>query len=51
MYWMVDGDAAFIEVWTPEIELPIVERERVAWHPGGAGRAFSLDLKDLFRPI
>ncbi len=51
LYWMVDGDAASIEVWTPEIELPVVERERVTWHPAGAGRPFILDLKDLFRPI
>ena len=48
---MVDGDAALIEVWSPEIEFPVVERERVTWHPAGAGRPFILDLKDLFRPI
>jgi len=51
LYWMVDGDAALIGAWTPEIELPIVERERVTWHPAGAGRPFILDLKDLLRPI
>jgi len=51
LYWMVDGDAAFIEVWTPEMELPIVERERVTWRPGRAGQSFTLDLKELFRPI
>jgi Uma2 family endonuclease len=50
-YWMVDGDAALIEVWTPELEFPIVARERVTWHPAGAGHPFTLDLKELFRPI
>ncbi|HYT70821.1 MAG TPA: Uma2 family endonuclease [Gemmatimonadales bacterium] len=51
LYWMVDGEAALIEVWTPEMERPRVERERVTWRPGGAGQSFTLDLKELFRPI
>jgi len=51
LYWMVDGDSALIEAWTPEIEFPIVEHERVSWHPAGAARPFILNLKDLFRPI
>ncbi len=51
LYWMVDGDAALIEVWTPDVELPVIERERVTWHPAGAARPFILDLSELFRPI
>jgi Uma2 family endonuclease len=51
VYWMVDGEAALIEVWTPDMDLPIVERERVTWRPAGAGHPFVLDLQDLFRPI
>lgn len=51
VYWMVDGDDGLIEVWAPDVEFPIVERERVSWHPAGARRAFGLDLKELFRPI
>jgi hypothetical protein len=30
---------------------PTVERERVAWRPGGADREFVLELEELFRPI
>jgi Uma2 family endonuclease len=51
VYWIVDGDAALIEAWTPETESPVVERERVTWHPAGADQPFTLDLKDLFRPL
>ncbi len=51
LYWVVDGDQWVVEVWTPEARFPVVERERVTWHPAGAGRPFSLDLKALFRPI
>ncbi len=51
LYWIVDGDGAHVEVWTPEIAFPLLERQRVAWHPAGAGRPFSLDLRELFRPI
>ncbi len=51
LYWVVDGDERLVEVWTPEAELPVVERERLIWQPGGAGRPFTLELADLFRPI
>jgi len=51
LYWIVDGDDAAAEVWTPQAELPVIERERVIWQPAGAGRAFTLGLQDLFRPI
>ncbi len=50
-YWVVDGDERLVEVWTPETKLPVIERERVTWLPAGAGRAFTLELQDLFRPI
>lgn len=51
VYWIVDGDERLVEVWTPEAEFPTIERERVIWQPGGAARAFTLDLQELFRPI
>jgi Uma2 family endonuclease len=51
VYWVVDGDQREVEVWTPETRFPVVERERVTWHPAGAGRPFILDLQELFRPI
>jgi Uma2 family endonuclease len=50
-YWVVDGDERLVELWTPEAEFPTVERERLIWHPTGAGRPFILELNDLFRPI
>jgi len=51
VYWMVDGDEGLVEVSTPELEVPVVERERLSWHPTGAGRSFSMELRELFRPI
>jgi len=51
VYWMVDGDQRLVEVWTPELEVPVVERERLSWHPTGAGRSLSMELRELFRPI
>jgi Uma2 family endonuclease len=50
-YWIVDADEQAVEVWTPEAVRPVVERERVVWQPGGAGRRLTLVLEELFRPI
>ena len=50
-YWVVDGDERLVEVWTPQTELPAIERERLSWQPAGAGRPFTLELAELFRPI
>jgi len=49
-YWIVDTDARAVEVWTPEVRLPSVERERVVWQPE-AGAPCLIDLTELFRPI
>jgi len=51
VYWVVDGDELLVEVWTPDAELPVVERERLVWLPAGAARPFTLELRELFRPI
>src|SRR5256712_1290682 len=51
VYWAVDGDERWVEVWVPDAELPIVERERLAWHPQRAARPFALELEELFRAI
>jgi Uma2 family endonuclease len=51
VYWIVDGEEGIVEVWTPDAESPIIERDRLSWHPAGASRPFSLALEDLFRPI
>lgn len=51
VYWIVDGDAHTAEVWTPEARFPHIERERLVWHPAGAGIPFTLTLSELFRPL
>jgi len=51
VYWVVDGDERVVEVWTPQTQFPAIEREQLSWHPAGAGRPFTLDLAQLFRPI
>ena len=51
IYWVVDGDAHSVEVWTPADDFPAVERDRLAWQPAGASRPLILTLADLFRPL
>ena len=50
-YWIVDPDRLVVEVWTPEAELPALERGELRWEPAGAGEPFVLDLAELFRPL
>jgi Uma2 family endonuclease len=45
LYWVVDLEAKAIEVWTPDVQFPTLERERVTWGE------FALELKELFRPV
>jgi Uma2 family endonuclease len=51
LYWIVDGDDRSVEIWTPADDFPAVERERLVWYPAGAREAFTLQLRDLFRPV
>lgn len=51
LYWIVDGDERFVEVWRPEDRFPTIERERLVWRPAGAEAAFTLELAELFRAI
>ena len=51
LYWVVDGDAHAVEIWTPADDFPRVERERLIWQPAGIEEAFTLDLEQLFRPV
>ena len=51
LYWIVDGDARQVEVWTPTDRFPCIERAALQWAPAGAVSPFHLDLADLFRPI
>ncbi len=50
-YWIVDPDRRLIESWTPDRELPDIERGEATWHPAGAAQAFTINLEELFRPI
>ena len=50
-YWVVEPDEHFVEVWTPEVALPRVERERVEWLPTGALAPLVLSVAELFRPV
>jgi len=51
VYWIVDGDEHQVEVWSPEVRFPTVERDRLSWHPAGASAPFILELTELFRPL
>lgn len=51
LYWVVDGDAQAVEVWTPEVAFPSVERQRVAWRPADSSTPLTIELAELFRPI
>ncbi|HEV8178516.1 MAG TPA: Uma2 family endonuclease [Gemmatimonadales bacterium] len=50
-YWIVDPDERQVEAWSPADTFPAFERERLIWHPAGAGRPFELSLEELFRAI
>ena len=51
VYWIVDGDAKAVELWTPDMRFPTIEHERLVWHPTGATTPYTLDLSELFRPL
>jgi len=51
LYWIVDPDEQQVEVWTPADSFPQFERDRLAWHPAGAGAAFTIELRRLFEPL
>jgi Uma2 family endonuclease len=51
LYWVVDGDEKWVEIWTPSDDFPTVEREWLAWHPRGAREPLTLSLEELFRPV
>src|SRR3990167_1994413 len=35
VYWVVDPDAHLVEVWTPAMQFPLLETERLEWLPAG----------------
>ncbi|MEP7346085.1 MAG: Uma2 family endonuclease [Gemmatimonadaceae bacterium] len=48
VYWIVDPDAAFAEVWTPNVRFPAIEREQLTWHPERAEKALVIPLAPVF---
>jgi Uma2 family endonuclease len=51
VYWIVDPDERQVEIWTPADAFPAFERKRLVWQPAGATRPFTLEFKQLFRPL
>ncbi|HSA56525.1 MAG TPA: Uma2 family endonuclease [Gemmatimonadaceae bacterium] len=51
LYWIVDADAHQVEIWTPEVRFPTVERERVIWAPEGSRKPCAVELEEFFRPL
>src|ERR1043166_6389142 len=49
-YWMVDIGARAAEIWTPGATAPIIERERLVWHPQGAAEPLVIRLEDVLPP-
>jgi Uma2 family endonuclease len=51
VYWIVDSDEHQVEIWTPADSFPRFERERLLWHPPGAGSIWTIELGGLFEPL
>jgi len=51
LYWIVDGDARQVEVWTPRASFPSIERHQLTWQPAVEEIPFEWALSELFRPI
>ena len=47
--WLVDPDRRLVEVWTPDARFPVVETERVSWHPAGANTPLVIEIAELLR--
>lgn len=46
--WIIDADRRAVEVWTPRATQPVIETERLTWHPAGAPGPLLVDLATLF---
>ena len=47
--WLVDIDAARVEVWAPAQSFPAIGTEQLSWHPQGAAEPLVIPIADLFR--
>lgn len=50
-YWIVDADARHVEVGTPELGSPRIEKDRVIWSPAGDTESFTVELEELFKSV
>jgi len=47
-YWVVDPDAALVEVWTPEDDRPRIVTDLLAWHWDADSPELRIALDELF---
>ena len=50
-YWIVDGAARRVEVWTPASKSARVTADTLIWHPVPERAALRIDLEALFREV
>lgn len=50
-YWIVDGNARTVEVWTPDADRATVERGALRWRHPDLRRDCVIDLASLFRGL
>ncbi|HEY4320417.1 MAG TPA: Uma2 family endonuclease [Gemmatimonadales bacterium] len=48
-YWVVDVDQQQVEVWTPDLTFPIIEREQLVWRHPALVEACSVSVPGLFQ--
>lgn len=50
-YWIVDPDAAVVEVWRPDDERPEIVADVLKWLVAGDAPELEIDLTELFREL
>src|SRR2546430_10239312 len=50
-YWIVDIDGRAGEIWTPQATSPMIERERLVWHPQGATEPLEIGRAHVCTPV
>lgn len=51
LYWVIDPDEQYADVWRPEDDFPAIERQCLTWRPSGSSAAFEHQLGELFRAV
>ncbi len=50
-YWIVDPDAAMVEVWRPDDERPEIIADVLRWRVAAGATELAIDLADLFKDL